>query len=105
MIPHLVYYQLVILGLLWLCVMLLHLWPSPPRGMSTRPVDPSKPKRKRSSEPKPFAGLTQPPLCTVGATDHGKGSSPSAMARSHAANEPPSPYRGHFNALLSPYRL
>jgi len=33
MIPHLVYYQLVILVLLWLCVMLPHLWPSPPGGM------------------------------------------------------------------------
>ena len=32
MIPHLVYYQLVILVLLWLYLMLPHLWPSPPGG-------------------------------------------------------------------------
>ena len=29
MIPHLFYYQLVILVLVWLCVMLPHLWPTP----------------------------------------------------------------------------
>jgi hypothetical protein len=28
MIPHLFYYQLVVLGLLWLCVMLHAVWPS-----------------------------------------------------------------------------
>ena len=30
MIPHHVYYQLVMLVLLWLWLMLPHLWPSPP---------------------------------------------------------------------------
>jgi hypothetical protein len=34
MIPHLVDYQLVILVLLWLCLMVPHLWPSPDRGSS-----------------------------------------------------------------------
>ena len=33
MIPHLVYYQLVILVLVWLCVMLPHLWPTPSSGV------------------------------------------------------------------------
>src|SRR5262245_34754226 len=65
MIQHLVYYQLVILVLLWLCVMLPHLWPSPPRGMPNRPAEPLTPKRKHSSEPTPFAGLTQKPHCTL----------------------------------------
>ena len=65
MIPPLVYYQLVILVLLWLCVMLPSLWPSPPRGMPTRPPDPIKPTRRRSSESKPFAGLTQKPPCPL----------------------------------------
>jgi IS1 family transposase len=65
MIPHLVDYQLVLLVLLWLCVILPHLWLSPPRGMPTRPVDPSTPKRTRSSEPTPFAGLTQKPPCAL----------------------------------------
>jgi hypothetical protein len=65
MIPHLVYYQLVILILLWLCVMLPHLWPSPLGGTPKTPAYPIKPKRKRSSEPKLFAGLTQTPHCVL----------------------------------------
>ena len=65
MIPHHVYYQLAILVLLWLCVMIPHLWPSPPSGTPTTPTPPIKPKRKRSSEPKAFAGLTQKPPCPL----------------------------------------
>src|SRR5438132_7556675 len=45
--------------------MLPHLWPTPPRGMPRKPSDPSTPKRKRSSEPTPFAGLTQKPPCAL----------------------------------------
>lgn len=65
MIPHLVYYQLVILVLMWLCVMLPHLWPTPASGRPKRPADPIKPKRNRSSESKPFAGLTHKPPCAL----------------------------------------
>jgi hypothetical protein len=67
MIPTLVCYQLVILVLLWLCVMLPHLWPSPPGGAPKPPLQPITPKRKRSNEPKAFEGLTHKPpwvLCT-----------------------------------------
>lgn len=65
MIPHLVYYQLVILVLLWLCLMLPHLWPSPPGGAPQTPTQPIRPKRQRSTEPKPFAGLTHKPHCAL----------------------------------------
>jgi IS1 family transposase len=65
MIPHLVYYQLVILVLLWLCLMLPHLWPSPPGGAPKTPTQPIRPQRKRSTEPKPFAGLTHKPHCAL----------------------------------------
>ena len=65
MIPHLVYYQLVILALLWLCLMLPYLWPSPPGGAPKTPTQPIRPKRKRSTEPKPFAGLTHKPHCAL----------------------------------------
>jgi hypothetical protein len=65
MIPHLVYYQLVILALLWLCLMLPHLWPSPPGGAPKTSTQPIRPKRKRSTEPKPFAGLTHKPHCRM----------------------------------------
>lgn len=65
MIPHLVYYQLVILVLLWLCLMLPHLWPSPPGGVTKTPTKSITPKRTRSTEPKAFAGLTHKPHCAL----------------------------------------
>jgi transposase-like protein/IS1 family transposase len=65
MSPYLVYYQLVILVLLWLCVMLPYLWPSPSGGVPKKLIEPIKSKPKRSTEPKPFAGLTQRPPCVL----------------------------------------
>jgi hypothetical protein len=65
MIPHHVYYQLVMLVLLWLWLMLPHLWPSPPGVAHKIPTQSIKSKRKRSREPKPFAGLTQKPHCAL----------------------------------------
>ena len=49
-------------ALVWLFVMLHVSWSKP--GLTTPPV-PAKPKRKRSSEPKPFAGLTHKPHCAL----------------------------------------
>src|SRR5215831_3660002 len=67
MIPHHVYYQLAILGLLWLCVMLHDIWPSQSVVSPQPSVQPAPPqgKRKRSNEPRPFAGLTQQPHCAL----------------------------------------
>jgi hypothetical protein len=65
MIPHLLYYQLVILVLLWLCVMLPYLWPSPGSHPKQAEPTPIKAKRKRSNESKPFAGLTQKSHCEL----------------------------------------
>jgi hypothetical protein len=67
MIPHHVYYQLAILGLLWLCVMLHYVWPSHSVVSPQPSVPPAPPqgKRKRSNEPGPFAGLTQRPHCAL----------------------------------------
>ena len=62
MVSHLVYYQLALLAIIWLFVM-LHLTGSKP-GLPTPPV-PAKPKRKRSTEPKAFEGLTQKPPCPL----------------------------------------
>src|SRR6516165_11550591 len=64
MIPHQIYYQLVIVGLLWLCVMLHYVWPSPD-AVSPPPPGPPQLKRKRSKEPKPCVGLTTKPHCDV----------------------------------------
>src|SRR5713101_2525012 len=65
MIPHQFYYQLVVLGLLWLCVMLHLAWPSPDVTTQTKPAKPITPRRQRSTEPKPFAGLTHKPHCAL----------------------------------------
>ena len=64
MIPHLFYYQLVILVLVWFCVMLPHLWPTPSMGYPRGQLS-LKPKHNRSSEPKLFDGLTQKPHCAL----------------------------------------
>jgi hypothetical protein len=62
MVSHLFYYQLALLAILWLFVMLPATWSEP--GLTT-PAMPAKPKRKRSTEPQPFAGLTHKPHCAL----------------------------------------
>jgi IS1 family transposase/transposase-like protein len=62
MVSHLFYYQLALLAIIWLFVMLHVTWSKP--GLTT-PAVPAQPKRKRSTEPKPFAGLTQKPHCAL----------------------------------------
>jgi transposase-like protein/IS1 family transposase len=71
MIPYHIYYQLAILGCLWLCIMLHSGWPSRSTVSHPKPPQPvlSKGKRKRSTEPKAFAGLTQRPHCAACAHD------------------------------------
>jgi len=63
MVSHLVFYQLVCLGLLWLCVMLHFAWPSDPTEAPHRPPQPARPPRTRSRAPQPFAGLLPKPHC------------------------------------------
>jgi hypothetical protein len=60
MIPHLVYYQLAVVGCLWLCLMLHYVWPSRSAVSPQQPTEPvpARFKRQRTSEPRPFAGLT-----------------------------------------------
>src|SRR5215475_2125553 len=62
MVSHLFYYQLALFALVWLFVM-LHVTGAKP-GLTTPPA-PAKPKRKRSTEPKAFAGLTHKPPCAL----------------------------------------
>jgi hypothetical protein len=67
MVSHLLYYQLALFALVWLFIMVHLTWPQP--GVTAPAVSatlkPLTPKRHRSSEPKPFAGLTQKPPCTL----------------------------------------
>src|SRR5467141_2491203 len=65
MIPQQFFYQLVVLGLLWLFVMLHDAWPSRCMASPHKPAKPIMPLRKRSSDPKPFPGLTRKPLCAA----------------------------------------
>jgi hypothetical protein len=68
MIPPLFFYQLALLGLLWLCVMLHLAWPSPgpvSSRWSVAPETPVKSRRKRSNEPTPLVGLTYKPPCAL----------------------------------------
>src|SRR5262245_10660178 len=68
MVAHLLYYQLALLALVWLFVM-LHVAESR-RGAPIPPTaTPIKPKSKRSTEPKPFNGLTKKPHCALGARE------------------------------------
>jgi hypothetical protein len=57
---HHLFYQLALFVLVWLFAM-LHFIGSKSGGTS-QPV-PAKPRRRRTSEPKPFAGLTHKPHC------------------------------------------
>ncbi len=65
MISHQFYCQLVVLGLLWLFGMLCWAWPSACVAGRQRPANPTKPRRTRSNEPHPFAGLMQKPHCAL----------------------------------------
>jgi IS1 family transposase len=65
MIPYQFYYQLVVLGLLWLFVMLHSAWPSRCATAQGMPAKPITPRRQRSKEPKAFAGLTHQPHCAA----------------------------------------
>ena len=65
MIPHLLFYQLAVLGLLWLCVMLHAAWPSRCMTAQGTSAPPIIRRRQRSKEPKPFAGLTHKPSCAL----------------------------------------
>jgi hypothetical protein len=62
MVSHLFYYQLALLAIIWLFVMLPVTGSKP--GLPAPPVL-AKPKRKRSTEPKAFEGLTQKPHCVL----------------------------------------
>ncbi len=65
MVSHLFFYQMMFLGLLWLCVMLHYAWPNECTGGDQRPSKPLPPPRKHSSDPKPFPGLTRKPPCAA----------------------------------------
>src|SRR5215831_17354064 len=69
MVSHLFYYQLALLALIWLFIMLPLSWPGRSAPPATPPI---KPKRKHSTEPKAFEGLTHKPHCALCAQETGE---------------------------------
>jgi hypothetical protein len=65
MVSDLFFYELALFGLLWLCLMLHHVWLSDgPAGDRKTPL-PATPARKRPHDPQPFPGLTCKPHCVA----------------------------------------
>src|SRR5215471_13699197 len=62
MVSHLLFYQLVLIALVWLCLMLQWTWPSDPAPCPPTP-EPTPPVPKRQRERTPCAGLTTKPHC------------------------------------------
>src|SRR5882724_8821318 len=89
MVSHLFFSQLVLLVLLWLCVMLHYAWSNTCTAGDQRPSKPLPPPRKRSSDSKPFPGLTRTPPCAACEQAHEHGP--------HARTAAPS---GHLAAFL-----
>src|SRR5215470_5580713 len=65
MIANLVFYQLVLIAVVWVFLMLAWLWPSEPAVARPLPPTPVTPPRQRSTAPTPFPGLTRQPSCAA----------------------------------------
>src|SRR6266446_4199872 len=63
MISNLVFYQLVLIALVWVFLMLSGLWPSEHTAARLQTLKPLRPPRTRSKEPTPFRGLMHKPYC------------------------------------------
>ncbi len=70
------FYELVLLGLLWLCIMWQWRWPSARVIPGLPPPTPATSPRKRSGAPKPFPGLTRKPPCAAWEQAHQHGPQP-----------------------------
>jgi IS1 family transposase len=65
MISDVLFYTLLLMGGVWLCLILYWVWPYGRAVSGQRPAMPAMPRRKRSQEPQPFAGLTTKPHCAA----------------------------------------
>src|SRR5437870_1085181 len=70
MMPDPLFYQLLLVGLVWLCLMLHVVWPSDRATAGPTTPQPAKAPPKRSSDLKPFPGLTRTPPCAACAQAH-----------------------------------
>jgi IS1 family transposase len=65
MVLDLFFYELLLFGLLWLCVMLPWVWSYDRAAPGPTTPKPAQPPRTRSHDPKPFPGLTRKPHCAA----------------------------------------
>jgi IS1 family transposase len=65
MMPAPLFYQLLLVGLVWLCLMLHVMWPSDRATAGPTTPRPAKTPPKRSSDLKPLPGLTRKPPCAA----------------------------------------
>ena len=65
MVSDLFFYELLLFGLLWLCVMLLRVWSYDHAAPGPTTPKPAKPSRQHSGDPEPFPGLTRKPPCVA----------------------------------------
>ena len=63
MAPDALFYPLLLAALVLVCVIIHVWWPDPLKTPRPTQIQPDQPRRKRSKEPKPFAGYIQKPLC------------------------------------------
>jgi IS1 family transposase len=63
MVPNLEVYQLLLVALVLICLLIHVGLPAKPLPMSQPPLASTKRRRKRSTEPKPFAGYIHKPIC------------------------------------------
>ncbi len=57
----LLFHALLLLGLLWLCVILIWVWPRRRVAMDQADGQPARRTHRRSADPQPFLGLTIKP--------------------------------------------
>lgn len=61
MTPNVLFYQLLVVALMLICL-LIHVWDLSSRSpASQRPFKPAKPQRKRAKAPKPFTEYSHKP--------------------------------------------
>ena len=63
MAPDPLFCQLLLVALVFICLILHIGWPDPRRPAPQTTAHPDQPRRKRSKEPKPFAGYIHKPIC------------------------------------------
>jgi hypothetical protein len=54
--PHLLFYQLLLVALVLICLIMHVWWLDHPRPTPRTPLKPDTPRRKRSTAPNPFLG-------------------------------------------------